>query len=336
MERQSLFAAGDLGYLANLCHDCRGCYQACMYTEPHEFAINIPVLMSHARMASYERYARPRLLARLFEHSAAWLCVLTFVALALVIAGYALFGQASRLWGTSSGPDSLYRVVSHAGMAVPAVVLSFVVLGTAAWGFVVFMGESAVARRDMMSPRLWGLALRQAATLRWMRGGGGDCYFPDAERPSRARRVLHHLVAYGFLSAFLATVCAAAMEYLLGERPPYSLASAPVILGTLGGVGILAGACGFLVLNRRDTRQLAVASSASLDSAFLAALILVCMTGIAVLVTQKSVGVVHVVLLAHLATIIMFYITVPYGKMMHAVYRFGALVRYARDTAAEL
>jgi precorrin 3B synthase CobZ len=38
MTRQRAFSDGDITQLANLCHNCRGCYYACQYTEPHEFA----------------------------------------------------------------------------------------------------------------------------------------------------------------------------------------------------------------------------------------------------------------------------------------------------------
>ena len=39
--RQRAFTDGDPTQLANLCHNCRGCFYACQYTEPHEFALNL-------------------------------------------------------------------------------------------------------------------------------------------------------------------------------------------------------------------------------------------------------------------------------------------------------
>ena len=36
---QRAFSDGDITQLASLCHNCRGCYYACQYTEPHEFAL---------------------------------------------------------------------------------------------------------------------------------------------------------------------------------------------------------------------------------------------------------------------------------------------------------
>jgi len=54
MEMRLKFTEGDLGYLANLCHDCRACYQHCQYAPPHEFAVNIPRVLSEIRTITYE------------------------------------------------------------------------------------------------------------------------------------------------------------------------------------------------------------------------------------------------------------------------------------------
>src|SRR2546429_2091494 len=60
LERRSgPLLAGDLAQLANLCHDCRACFQACMYAPPHEFGVNVPALLGQARLESYERFAWP-------------------------------------------------------------------------------------------------------------------------------------------------------------------------------------------------------------------------------------------------------------------------------------
>ena len=37
-----VFSTATSPSFANLCHNCRGCYYACQYSEPHEFAINLP------------------------------------------------------------------------------------------------------------------------------------------------------------------------------------------------------------------------------------------------------------------------------------------------------
>ena len=58
LTRQKAFADGDISHLANLCHNCRGCYYSCQYTEPHEFALNfpdsMPILLT-ARLLPFSR-----------------------------------------------------------------------------------------------------------------------------------------------------------------------------------------------------------------------------------------------------------------------------------------
>ena len=65
IEMRREFDKGDVFYLSNLCHDCRACYYACMYSPPHEFAINIPKILSEARVASYEHWSWPGFLGAL-------------------------------------------------------------------------------------------------------------------------------------------------------------------------------------------------------------------------------------------------------------------------------
>ena len=42
MTRRRQFDEGDVGYLANLCHNCGACYRDCQFTPPHAFAVNVP------------------------------------------------------------------------------------------------------------------------------------------------------------------------------------------------------------------------------------------------------------------------------------------------------
>ena len=62
--RDKVFADGDITQLANLCHNCRGCYYACQYTAPHEFDLNLPRALATARVESWERLAWPQAPAR--------------------------------------------------------------------------------------------------------------------------------------------------------------------------------------------------------------------------------------------------------------------------------
>ena len=90
LELRAEVASGDLTYLANLCHDCRDCYTACMFTPPHEFAVNIPKVLAEARVRTYEHYSRPRA-AGLFRRSLAGTAAISaggIVAVALLVAAF--------------------------------------------------------------------------------------------------------------------------------------------------------------------------------------------------------------------------------------------------------
>ena len=69
MERRREFADTDLTYLANLCHNCRACFYACQYAPPHEFGVNLPRTLAELRAETWEEYAWPGFLARLFRRN---------------------------------------------------------------------------------------------------------------------------------------------------------------------------------------------------------------------------------------------------------------------------
>ena len=60
MTRRLDFAANDVHYLANLCHNCGACLHACQYAPPHEFAVNLPRALAELRAETYVEYAWPK------------------------------------------------------------------------------------------------------------------------------------------------------------------------------------------------------------------------------------------------------------------------------------
>ena len=69
MNKRLTFSDGDVTYLANLCHGCQGCYYACQYAPPHEFAVNVPKTFAELRGETYRDYAWPGVFKGLFEGS---------------------------------------------------------------------------------------------------------------------------------------------------------------------------------------------------------------------------------------------------------------------------
>jgi citrate/tricarballylate utilization protein len=169
-------------------------------------------------------------------------------------------------------------------------------------------------------------ALWQAASLRNLRGGGAECYYPDDERPSRARWWLHLAVVGGLGLCTASTVSAGVMQDLLGMRPPYPYVSAPVICGVAGGAGLVVGCTGLIVLKARSSAVTSLPAMTVKDYGFLAALAYLALTGMATLLTRTTPAF-GVVYLLHLAAVVLAFAATPYTKFVHLIYRFLALVR---------
>ena len=71
INRERVFADGDIMQLAHLCHNCRGCYYSCQYIPPHEFAVNIPRILAETRTEDWLRLAWPSGFAGLFQRQGA-------------------------------------------------------------------------------------------------------------------------------------------------------------------------------------------------------------------------------------------------------------------------
>src|SRR5262249_43319765 len=291
LERRSILREGDLALLANLCHDCRACYQACMYAPPHEFGVNVPALLSQARLESYRRYAWPGPFAGLFEHprwaaAGASLLIGVLALLAVVVRA-----GAGGLVAVQTGPGAFYRLIAYEVMVSAALTLSAAALTVLVGGFYRLWREAGGSRTQLLDVRLWAGALGDAAGLRYLRGGGGGCHYPDPTRPGQVRLAHHHVLLAGFALAFAATVAAAFEQDVLGWMPPYPVLSPPVLLGIAGGLGVMAGAGGLLAMKRREpaaARELAGPGLRALDVAFLVLVESVAVTGMLLLVTRAT------------------------------------------------
>ncbi len=318
VERRLSFGEADLHYLSNLCHNCAECYYACQYAPPHEFAVNVPKTLAEIRARSYQQYAWPG-----FPFRRNGLAVSLVLALCLIAAVFA----AARLGG--AGGADFYCVISHEVMAGGFGALSLAVLLALAVGFVRCWSESgplADARGSELKQ-----AITDVLTLRYLDGGGVGCTYPG-ERQSQARRWFHHFTFYGFLLCFASTSVAAIYHYGFNWRAPYGYLSLPVALGTLGGVGLLIGPAGLYWLKQRRDPATGDGRQYGMDVAFLALLFLTSLTGL-LLLSLRETSAMTPLLVVHLAIVAALFLTLPYGKFVHGLYRFAALVRYALEGA---
>jgi citrate/tricarballylate utilization protein len=324
LERRASLGPGDISQLANLCHDCRACFDSCMYTSPHVFDLNVPRALSSVRVRDYERYVWPR---RVPAALAGWRGLVLVAAAASALLILVAIGHAGvrGLVAAGGGPQSPYALIPYpALLAIVCAPALFAVAVTIAAGLRYWSEIGGAPGGWHLRPVLQGLW--HAATLRYLKGGGAECYYPDEQVPSAARRRLHAFTAYGFAMCIVSTVSAGIMQDILGVSPPYGWLSVPVLSGTLGGVSLAVGCFGLLSLKLRASQEPAAAQMTIKDYGLLAALGFLAISGLATLLT-RSTGAFGPVFLVHMAAVVLATAAAPYSKFIHFVFRILALIR---------
>ncbi len=331
MTRRLEFGKADVHYLANLCHNCGACLHACQYAPPHEFAVNVPQAMAKLRLDTYTDYAWPSALGRLYQRNGLTLSLASAFALVLFLL-LALLARGTLSPGPLQG--NFYAVFGHnlLGLMFGAVFgMAVLALGIGLARF--WRGVSpATAAQDAPTPGLYRAASTEAVSdvlsLKYLGGGHGQGCNNADDAFTLWRRRFHHFTFYGFGLCFAATGLATLYHYLLDRHAPYALDSLPVLLGTVGGIGLLIGPVGLLWLNlQRDPAHGDVAQR-PMDRGFIALLLLVSLSGLALLLWRDS-GAMALLLALHLGVVMALFLTMPYGKFAHGIFRAAALLKNA-------
>jgi len=322
MELRRSFPAADLGYLANLCHNCRGCYYACQYAPPHPFGLNLPRIFAELRIETYEDRAWPPALGRVFRRNGLVVSLATALLLALTL----LLAAAVR--GPVGAPGAFYDVLPKGllvGLGGAALLFALFALGKGAVNFWRVSGIAWRGKGRFVAPFA---ALADVATLRNL-GSPHGCNDRD-ESFSNLRRRFHHAMFYGFLACFAATATATIYEYGLGLSAPYPVFSLPVLLGTVGGLGMLVGTAGLFWLKLTGDPAPGLRRLLGGEVALLALLFAIAASGLALLLWRATAAM-PALLALHVGLVLAFFLLLPYSRMVHGIYRGLALLRWALE-----
>ena len=272
LERRLAFDEGDVHYLANLCHNCGSCLYACQYAPPHEFQLNFPRVLAQVRKETYRKYAWPGFLGAAFDRNGLAAAIATVAGMALLFVLVA--ADTARLFTAySDAQGAFHALMPHGVMAgLFGAVFLFVLLALA-MSFASFWSDTGERVAEFVAPPALSSATWDAAGLRYLDGGGDGCTYPD-EKPSFARRRFHHFTFYGFMLCFAATTVGTIYHYVFGIRAPYPFWSLPVILGTVGGLGLIVGPLGLLWLRHVRDPDLGDRAQTGMDVAFIALLLI--------------------------------------------------------------
>ena len=326
MTRRLEFGKADIHFLANLCHSCGACLHACQYAPPHEFAVNVPRAMASVRVQTYADYTWPPALGALYQRNGLTLCLALAAGLALFL--LLALGLNGTLVGAVSG-GNFYAIFPHnllVSMFAPVFLFVVFSLGLGVRGF----------WRDI-TPATSGAPLKSAAaqeaaadvlSLKYLDGGHGQGCNNEDDAWTMSRRRAHHLTFYGFMLCFASTSVATLYHYVMGWVAPYDLPSLPKLLGVVGGVALLMGAAGLFKLNLQRHPLHGDPAQKPMDLGFIALLFLTSLTGLGLWVLRATPWM-PALLAVHLGVVMALFVTLPYGKFAHGVFRTASLLRNA-------
>jgi citrate/tricarballylate utilization protein len=329
MTRRLEFGKADIHYMANLCHNCGACLHACQYAPPHEFAINVPKAMATVRGQTYADYAWPPVMGKLYQRNGLTLSLALAASLTLfMLLALQLNGT---LWGpiVQNGQQGFYAIFPHnlmVSLFAPVFLWAVLALGMGVRKF--WRDVTPATSGAALSTPAAAEATHDALKLKYLGGGHGDGCNNEDDAFTLARKRMHHLTFYGFMLCFAATSVATLYHYVLGWSAPYDFTSLPKILGTVGGIALALGTLGLWRLNLARDPQHGDIQQRPMDRGFIALLFLISVTGLALMLAKNSVAM-PTLLALHLGLVMALFLTLPYGKFAHGIFRMASLLRFS-------
>lgn len=278
--------------------------------------------MAQVRLETYQHYAWPARFGQLYQRAGITIVLaLVFGLVLFLLLAMALKG--SLLHAPLAG--NFYQIFPHSLLAWMFGSVFIAAIGCLISGVVRFWREISPG-----SPRPIEIAdaSHNALTLKYLDGGHGKGCNEADDAFTLMRRRFHHLTFYGFMLCFAATLVATGYHYLFAWEAPYPFFSLPVMLGTLGGIGLVIGPAGLLWLNLRRSPLHGDARQKPMDRGFILLLLLTSVTGLALLAGRDTAWM-GVLLAVHLGVVMALFLTLPYGKFAHGFYRCAALLKWA-------
>ena len=324
MTRRLEFPKADVHYLANLCHNCGACLHSCQYAAPNPFAVNVPQAMAQLRRTTYAEYAWPASLGQLYQRNGVTLALALVAALTLfLVLGLQTQNTLWRQIPLQAG--SFYAIFPHnlmVSLFAPVFLFACIALGLGLTRFWREIDAGTVHREAFQEASL------NVLRLKYLDGGHGEGCVEADDGYTHARRHFHHATFYGFLLCFASTSVATLYHYGLGWPAPYGWSSLPKLLGLAGGIGLVLGTAGLGWLNLHRHPDHGESSNKPMDRGFIALLFLVAASGLGLAILRESPAL-PAMLCLHLASVMAFFATMPYGKFAHGFFRAAALLKWS-------
>jgi quinone-modifying oxidoreductase subunit QmoC len=286
-----------------LCHHCNDCTARCPRDARPGDA------MQAIRALVIEQVGAPRFMARLVGRARTNWPIL----LGVPILFWALLVQAVTGFNLPRTPLVYHDVVPDwlvDAVFVPAAAFAALAAAAGARRVWIAWGEGA-ARNGTLLQGLGAVALEILGHRRFESCGA-----------ARPRRAGHLLLLWGFIGALLTTTAVAAADYVFGMELPLRQVHPVKILGNVSAVLLVVGVV-WLIVNRLTRNRETTGTSRAFDSFFLVQVVVVIFTGVGAELGRYALPVplALAIYVVHLGAILSLFLTFPFSKFAHALYR---------------